>query len=140
MSAAREFVVGDLLEPRRYSVRSGNTVAGFLAEIARERGHSTAALPVMRGEEIAGVISLGLAAEVPPGRRSSTSVDDVMLGAANAHTFSPRTPLVEADERLRRGPAAGVVVEDGRVLGVVTRSLVSQALQAARSGAARGGG
>lgn len=134
----REFVVGDLLEPGPFEVKTGNSISGFMAELGRVRGHSTVALPVMRGDEIAGVVSPGLAARVPPNQRDKTAVDEIMLGKDNSTVLEPGTPLTEAYEALTEGSPDGVVVEDGRLLGVVTRPMVAQALLSARARARRG--
>ncbi|MDQ4148416.1 MAG: PDZ domain-containing protein, partial [Actinomycetota bacterium] len=80
-----------------------------------------------------GLVSLRLAAEVAPEERGHTTVADIMLPVSETLIVSPETPMADALDRLRSGPGRAVVTQDGRILGIVSASDVSKAVEVERA-------
>lgn len=89
------------------------------------------ALPVLRGEELVGIVGAVQLRGVPRRDWPSTRTSDVMVDAADVPTIGPDATVTEALERLRDSHLDGLPVFDaGALLGVLTRRSVAVALRA----------
>lgn len=132
----RSEVVGDLIREREVSVPEGSSGSDFLDRVARARGLSTRAFAVMRGGELVGYTSIGLAHQATEAQRDGSGVD-AMVRKEDAIQLDPNISLEAALEQLPEATDNGIVVEGGRVTGIVSRRAVAEALLEAAD-AARG--
>jgi len=121
-------VVGDLIQRGPLVVPDASSVTDFLDRAARARGHSTHAFAVTRDGVLVGYTSLGLANQVPAQERDGSTVLDATVRWDEAVQLDPNTPLERALEQLQDVSERGIVVEDGRVTGLVSRQTVAEAL------------
>ncbi|HEU4672721.1 MAG TPA: site-2 protease family protein [Candidatus Limnocylindrales bacterium] len=124
----RRLRVGDVLRPEPTGATPDTSVArlidGFLLPGARR------AVPILDGDTIAGLVTLGDAARVPPERRAAVSAAEIMTPAAALATAAPQTPLQDAIDTLGRGDWEQLpVLEGGRYVGLLTRASVMRALR-----------
>ncbi|HXG25790.1 MAG TPA: site-2 protease family protein [Candidatus Binatia bacterium] len=116
--------VGEAMEPDPITVSPGLTVDTFAAQLL-DRGTPLTAVPVVRGNEIVGLLG---ARQVQALRRSAWTtkrVEEVMVRPPALQLLSPSGSLKEALERLYRLGLDGLpVVADGELVGVLTRSSV----------------
>jgi Zn-dependent protease/predicted transcriptional regulator len=86
--------------------------------------------PVVEGKEVTGLITVEDVQAVPEGMWSWRTVGDVMRPASAELFISPDRSMMQAMEHMvRTGLERLVVMEDGRCLGLITRSAVAQFLQ-----------
>ncbi|HEX2054591.1 MAG TPA: site-2 protease family protein [Actinomycetota bacterium] len=121
--AFQDTTVRSLMTPDPAVVGSETTVAEFL-DLVQRRGHST--YPVVDDGALKGMVSFRMAAEVPFERRSTARVADLMVEPL---VFAGTTPVVEAIDPLRAPPGRGVVLDDGRLAGILSLSDVARALE-----------
>ncbi|MDQ3719851.1 MAG: site-2 protease family protein [Actinomycetota bacterium] len=121
-------VVGDLLRRAPIVVPETSSVTDFLERAARTRGHSTHAFAVTRNGVLVGYTSLGLAHQIPAEERDRSAVIDATVRWEEAIQLDPNTPLEQALEQLQGDSDRGIVVEDGRVIGLLLRQTVAEAL------------
>lgn len=125
---SRAVVVGDLVRQGPLVIPDGDSVAGFLDRIARSRGHSTYAFAVARDGAVVGYMSLALANQVPAEERDGAPVLDAMVRGDEAVQLDPNTSLEQAMEQLPGVEDRAIVVEEGRVTGVVSRQVIAETL------------
>lgn len=88
------------------------------------------AVPVVLGDRLLGIVTVGDIRAVPPDRRPFTFVSEVMGGREGVVTAHPADSLASAIEALGSGDFEQIpVVEDGRLVGVLTRADVLRQLQ-----------
>lgn len=119
--------VRDLMTSDPEFVEPDRSILEFIEDVAHARGHST--FPVMAGPELAGLMSLRRAARVPPEQRPATTVGDVMLPRDDVPIVTPDTDVTAAALKLQEGPGRVLVVDDGRVVGILSGSDVARALE-----------
>jgi Zn-dependent protease/sulfur carrier protein ThiS len=130
-------VVGDLIRERELSVPEGSSTDDLLDQVARARGLSTRAFAVKRNGQLVGYTSIGLAHQAAEAQ-GDRSVADAMVRMDDAIQLDPTTTLAAALEQLPDVNDHGIVVEDGRVTGIVSRRAVAEALlEAADAGRGR---
>ena len=122
--------VRDLMSPDPEVVGPRRSIKAFIDNVAHARGHST--YPVVDRGRLAGLVSLRLAARVPEAERATRTVRDVMLPVADVPTVSPQDAVTDAVAKLQEGPGRAVVVEDGRVTGILSRSDIARAIEIER--------
>jgi Zn-dependent protease/CBS domain-containing protein len=123
-----DVAVGDVVERGVASVSPHLTVDTFADQLIE--GGDGSAVPVMRDEEVLGVIGSGQLRRL--GRKSwaTTRAEDVMVGPQSMSTLSPTDSLWAALDRLRRTGLDGLpVIADDAFVGLVTRQLVATAIQ-----------
>lgn len=123
----RDFKVRDLMTPDPVTVPRHTSVNSFLDEYVGARGHST--YPVVDQDRVAGLISLRMAGAVPREERDSLTVGEVMLSGEELPTVSPEDQMLDVLTRMREGPGRAVVVDDGRVAGIISTSDLARAVQ-----------
>jgi Zn-dependent protease len=88
------------------------------------------AMPVVEDGRLVGIVTLSDIRQVPVAERASTPVGAVMGGRDSLVTVSPRASLTDALEALGRGDFEQIpVVEDGRLMGMLTRADVLRQFQ-----------
>jgi Zn-dependent protease len=120
-----EFVGGHLvneaMEQTTATVSPSLTVDTFAAQLLDvESGVS--AVPVARGDEIIGLLGVGQVRRLRRGQWASTHVADVMATPPRLTFLAPTESLREGLEQVARSRLDGLpVLEDGRLVGVLTR-------------------
>jgi Zn-dependent protease len=121
--------VGEAMEPNVETISPQLTLDTFAAGVLD--GSVIPALPVVRDDEVIGIVGASQLRMIPPGRWSSTRTEDVMVGGADLPTARVEDRLTDALERLRRSRLDGLPVLDGTVLrGVLTRRSIAALLHA----------
>lgn len=88
------------------------------------------AMPVAENGRLLGIVTLGDIREVPTEKRATTPVGSVMGSRDGLVTVTPNASLAAALEALGRGDYEQVpVVEDGRLVGMLTRADVLRQFQ-----------
>jgi PDZ domain-containing secreted protein/Zn-dependent protease/CBS domain-containing protein len=125
--------VGDLMTRDPAVVSAGMSVGELLDVIVGQRGHST--YPVVQGEEVVGLVSLRQASAVPPVERGTRTVGEVMQ--VDVPRLTSETPLSQAAEALNSEPRRALIMDGDRLVGVLSISDVSRAIEAERTRASR---
>lgn len=120
--------VADVMRPDVTSVPPGATVSqlidGYLMPGNRR------AVPVVLGDRLLGMVTVGDVRSVPTERRPYTFVSEVMGGREGVVTARPQDPLADAVEAMSRGDFEQIpVVDDGRLVGVLSRADVLRQIQ-----------
>ena len=120
--------VADVMTPRPVVVGRGTTVADFVAhKTLHTRGSS---FPIVDGHgQVTGLVTFRRVRAVPHGRWETTPVDDVALPVDELWTAAPDEKLLDV---LARGPGGDgriVVLDGGHVVGIVSPTDVTQAVQ-----------
>ncbi|MFB6280720.1 MAG: CBS domain-containing protein [Haloferacaceae archaeon] len=119
-AAFQDVTVRDVMTPRGalQTVGEGTSVADLLDRMFRER-HT--GYPVLRGDDLVGMVTLGDAREVPEVEREAYRVEDVM--ADDVVTVAPDAGAMEALSLMRERDVGRLpVIEDGRLVGLISRT------------------
>ncbi len=122
--------VRDIMTPSPDVVGPRRTISGFIDNVAHVRGHST--YPVVDRGKLAGLVSLRLAARVPLGERAGKTIREIMLPAESVPTVREDEDVLDAIVKLQRGPGRAVVVEDGKVVGIMSGADIARAVEVER--------
>jgi Zn-dependent protease/predicted transcriptional regulator len=120
--------VADVMTPQPVVVRRGTSVAEFVAhESLHTRGSS---FPVVddRGQ-VCGLVTFRRVRAVPHGRWATTTVDDVALPVDELWTAAPDEKLLDVLARGRGGDGRIVVLDGEHVVGIVSPTDVTRAVQ-----------
>ena len=103
-----------------------------LAHAAREHFLRTGygGYPVMRGDDVVGLICLRDILRVPPEEREGTSVQAVMTPLGDAIVTDAKAPLLEAMAQMATGAGRLLVMQDGKMVGFLTLGSVIRHLKA----------
>ena len=124
-----EVRVGDAMEAELDTIAPGLTLDTFGPQVLD--GTLGPALPVLRGDELIGIVGAGQLRGVPRRDWPSTRTAEVMIGMAELPTLDPDVSLTEGMERLRDSRLDGLPVLEGTDLrGVLTRRSIAVALRA----------
>jgi CBS domain-containing protein len=127
-AALRGTNVGQILRPDPSAVTPDTPVAELIERYLLPANRR--AMPVVEDGRLVGIVTLSDIRAVPPAERASTPVARVMGGRDGLSTVSPRSALAAALEALGRGDYEQVpVVDDGRLVGVLTRADVLRQFQ-----------
>jgi Zn-dependent protease/CBS domain-containing protein len=122
--------VGDVMERDGPTVQPGLTV-DIVATQLLDGDVPTSAIPVLSGDEVVGLLGVRQVRRLRSDARTTARVEDVMVKPPRLPILGPADRLVPAIERLQRAGLDGLpVVEDGRLVGVLTRSSIGVAVQA----------
>jgi Zn-dependent protease/CBS domain-containing protein len=123
----RGIIAASLMEEPAAAIPPTLSVADFVFEEVMRHGHR--ALPVVDDGRLVGIVSLSDVRKLPREAWSSTPVSQLMTPAPLA-TVGPKEHLGVAIGRMaQRGVHQLPVVEDGRLLGLLTRADVLRYLQ-----------
>ncbi len=124
------FHLRDVMTPEPESFDIDTSVAIFLDKVMHARGHS--AYPVTQFGRFVGLVQTRRAADVPVVDRLSRRLRDLMIPRTELLTASPDDDVTETVTKMS-DPAARIIVLDGETLvGIVTPSDISRALQHGR--------
>ena len=132
--AAREALGGlrvrDLMTRDPVTVPADATVGSFMDEIAWTHRHTT--YPVVDDGRVVGLLSFRCVASVPRAEWDAHPVRECMLAPAAVAELREDEPAIDALAELGERPSGrGVVLEDGRLVGMVSRSDLARALELA---------
>jgi PDZ domain-containing secreted protein/Zn-dependent protease/predicted transcriptional regulator len=120
--------VRDLMTPFPQTVIPSRTIESFINDVTHSSGHSTYPVVDLNGD-LLGLASLRLAAGVAFDNRRTTSVRDVMLPTGSFPVLSPDDEIGEVLPKLQQGPGRAVVMDDRRVVGMLSTSDVARAIE-----------
>ncbi len=113
--------VGEFVAPDTSAVGPDTTVAELIDDHLLPRNRR--AMPVVDDGRLVGMVTIGDIRHVPPEQRAATRVGTVMGGREGVVTVRPQDSLKTALAALGHGDYEQVpVVDDGRVVGVLTRA------------------
>ena len=121
--------IGDAMERDPATVNPALTVDTMAGQLL-DPGSDTTAIPVVEGDKVVGVIGIR---EIRRLRRSSwatSHVRDVMARPPRLQVLSPDQALLEGVDRLQGSGLDGIpVAEDGRLVGILTRKAIGDAVR-----------
>jgi PDZ domain-containing secreted protein/Zn-dependent protease/predicted transcriptional regulator len=123
----RHRTIGDLMTPDPEWVDPYRSIGSFIEDVAHTRGHST--YPVLDRGVVQGLISLRMAAQVPAEQRSTVLVRDVMLSGDRLPTIGVDGDVTDVVGVLQEPPGRAVVMEDGRMVGILSASDVARTVE-----------
>ncbi len=105
------------------------TVAAFLDEYVLR--HRFSAFPVETFDgKLGGLVTLNRVKQVPPERRAAVRVSDVACGMGEVTVAHPDEMLLDLVGRMSRcGDGRALVIDDGRLVGIVSPTDVARALE-----------
>lgn len=111
------------------TVRATETLTRFLTE-GLSGGYRHSAYPVLSPDGApAGLVTAALVNRAPVYTRSTTTIADVMRPLPEVETAAPDEPVVDLLPRLRASKdRRALVLDDGRVVGIVTLADISRAV------------
>ena len=128
--------VDEAMEPHLQTLSPQLTLDTFAAGILD--GSVGPALPVVRDDEVVGIVGATQVRRVAQRDWASTRTEDVMVGPPDLPTTTPDESLTVALDRLRRSHLDGLPVLDGAALrGVLTRRSIAAILHARAEAAAQ---
>jgi PDZ domain-containing secreted protein/Zn-dependent protease/CBS domain-containing protein len=122
--------VRDVMTRDPLTVPADLTVAGLLDRAGHAWRVST--YPVIEHDRPVGLVSLRTAAGVPAAEQSTRLVSEVMTPSDKLNLLRPEQPAIDTLDVLRRQPGRALVVEDGRVVGIVASSDVMRVMEVDR--------
>ncbi len=125
--------VADVMERDPATIQPGLTV-DILAGQLLDTDSPTSAVPVVDGTEVVGMLGIREVRRLRRGAWGTTRVRDAMAGPPRMPVVGSSARLLDALERLQRSGLDGIpVIDDGRLVGVLTRRSIGQVV-ASRSG------
>jgi CBS domain-containing protein len=125
----RGVTIGDAMERDLPAIPPQLTLDTFADRFFGEGGAST--LPIVRDDELLGVISPSQLRSVGKGAWTTTRAEELMVALADLEVLAPSESVWSGLDRLRRTGLDGLPVIDGSaLLGVLTRRSVIKAIQA----------
>lgn len=119
--------VRDLMTPDPVAVTPGLPVSELLEGTPARRRYTT--YPVVDDGRPVGLVSLRQAAAVAPDERARATVGDIALTGEAAPTVTPETGVLDALAVLQRAPGRALVVDGGRLAGIISTSDLAGALE-----------
>lgn len=131
--AARQALSGlrvrDLMTPDPVTVPSTSSLGQFMDEVAWQRRHTT--YPVMDGGHVVGLLAFRCVSSIRRDEWDEHSVRECMIPRDRVPKLRPDAPAVDAFAELSETRAnRGVVLDDGRLVGIVSVADVARALEA----------
>ncbi|MFR9798190.1 site-2 protease family protein [Streptomyces sp. MS06] len=131
--------VRDAMTPDPLTVPADTTVAGLLTDARYRYRHS--AFPVTEDGSPAGLVTLDNARRVPQAEARAVTVRDVMVPLSQTTVVEQDSPLADLLPRMEPGAENRVLVMDhGRLVGIVSLSDVSRTVNWLMNTAGRGTG
>jgi CBS domain-containing protein len=114
-------VVTDAMELAATTVSPNLTVDTFAAQLFTGESPVTA-VPVEDEDQVVGLVGITQVRRIPRAQWPSTRVGDLMAKPPKLVFLAPSEPLKQGLERIYRAGLDGLpVIEDGRLLGVLTK-------------------
>lgn len=123
--------VGDVMTSPAVYGSAGQTVDNFISSVARFRPHP--AYPVVDPDgRLTGIVTLADLAQVETSARPSVRLDALRVPLSQVTVLDPAEPVAEhAPELLADGGRIAPVVDDGRLVGVLTPGDVTRSIDLA---------
>jgi Zn-dependent protease/CBS domain-containing protein len=134
-------LVSEAMEPTPGTVNPGLTVDTFAAQLLDGESPVTS-VPVVQGDDVVGLLGVGQVRRLRRTAWASTRVEDVMAKPPRLTFLAPTDALRGALERIQRAGLDGLpVLDDGRLVGVLTRRGISAFVQgrSGKAGLGKGG-
>jgi Zn-dependent protease/predicted transcriptional regulator len=130
--AARQALGGlrvrDLMTPDPVTVPAGHTIGRFMDEVAWQRRHTT--YPVLDDGHVVGLLAFRCLSSIPRNTWDTRSVRECMLPLDRVPQLRPDAPAIDALVELSETSASrGVVLDDGRLVGIISAADLGRALQ-----------
>lgn len=126
--------VSDAMEPDPITVHPSLTVDTFASQLLDGESAMTA-VPVVAGDEVVGLLGVNQVRRIRRDRWPQTRVEQVMAKPPKLTFLAPTADLRTALEQLQRAGLDGLpVVEDDRLVGVLTRRSFGRLVQARKAG------
>lgn len=120
--------VADAMVRDPITIPADRTVAAAIEDFLR---HGFAGFPVTRDGNVVGLITLARVTRCPTAERATRTVAELMQPIETAQALAAAAPLGEALRRMEASDEGRLlVVENGRVVGLVTRSGIMRRLRA----------
>jgi Zn-dependent protease/CBS domain-containing protein len=120
--------VGDVMTAHPQTIAPDISVADFVDRHLLAHRHS--AFPLTDGDRPVGLVTLDRVRQVPYERRSSLRISDVACPPEDLVLTAPDEPLTELLPRLADcADGRALAVEDGRLVGIISPSDISRAVQ-----------
>jgi PDZ domain-containing secreted protein/Zn-dependent protease/CBS domain-containing protein len=119
--------VGDVMTPNPITVGPRMTIDQFLETVVHGRGHTT--YPVVDETGVRGLVSLRHAGSVPVDQRTSRTVAQEMLPVQQVTVVRPQQRVEEVFDAFGQSSRRAVVVDDGRVVGILSPADVVRAIE-----------
>jgi Zn-dependent protease/CBS domain-containing protein len=127
--ALRGLRVRDLMTPDPVTVPADYTLGRFLDEVAWQRRHT--AYPVVENGRPLGLLAFRCVASVPRGEWEAHSVRECMIPDEDVPKLQADEPAVDALGELGdRDSSRGLVLDDGRLVGILSVADLARALEA----------
>ena len=107
---------------------SDTTPAEFIRGLPRARGYSAGVYPVLEEGQVVGIVSPGLALDAVERGDGDESIAATMVRRGEAVELSPWMSIDEGFAALSGDRTTGVVLDGGRVLGILRRSDLARAV------------
>jgi Zn-dependent protease/CBS domain-containing protein len=128
--ALRGLRVADLMTRNPATVRQDESLGRFMDDIVWSRHHTT--YPVVDNGHVVGLLPFRCVAQVPRSEWDRRSVRDCMLELDEVPVLAPGDRVTDVVERLgENGVNRALVVEDGRLAGLLSVTDVARALELA---------
>ena len=131
-SALDGLVVSDLTTPEPIAARVDQTFRGFMTEVPWD--DDSTAYPVVDGSRPVGILPARRLADTPMDEWTTVRIRDRMVPLDRLQLLKPDDPAPDAMLALARaGADSALVVEDGRLVGIVDTRDVADALELGRN-------
>ena len=124
------------MEADPVTVSPNLTIDTFAAQLIDGESPMTA-VPVMEGDEVVGILGVAQVRRIPRARWTTTRVEEAMVKPPKMTFLSREEALKDALEQIQRRGLDGLpVMEDDKLVGVLTRRSASLFVRSKQAGAA----
>jgi Zn-dependent protease/CBS domain-containing protein len=117
--------VGEAMEPDPVTVTPSLTIDTFAAQLIGGEASMTS-VPVIEGDQVVGILGVAQVRRIPQARWATTRVEEAMVKPPKMTFLALEDALKDALEQIQRKSLDGLpVMDDGRLVGVLTRRSAS---------------